>query len=267
MTKEDKKMRGILPGLDLDTEFDKDNLVSFGKQTKNVFHLWLIDDVGDARCFMKWFDILQNASEDDLVVIHINSYGGQLMTAAQIITQIKMCQAQVLCQIESACCSAATMIALACDGLYCYPHAYMMIHTSSGCSFGKQSDIKREEEFFNPWLESLFSEIYKHFLTKKEIQEVLGGKDMWLRSEEVMERFKRKVDIINRENNKAKREHMKKLNSFMSNLQSLEADQAKVLAEQASKGEVDETDAKEGEGSKKKPSKKPSKKPAKKKSK
>ena len=43
-------MKGILPGLDMDTDFDKDNLVSFGKQTKNVFHLWLIDDIGDARC-------------------------------------------------------------------------------------------------------------------------------------------------------------------------------------------------------------------------
>jgi ATP-dependent protease ClpP protease subunit len=111
------------------------------------------------------------------------------------------------------------MVALACDGLICYPHGYMMIHTSSGCSFGKQSDIKKEEEFYNPWLENFFNEIYKHFLTKKEIQEVLDGKDIWLHADEVVERFRKKVDIINRETNKAKREQMKKLQSFMSNLQ------------------------------------------------
>lgn len=223
-------MKGILPGLDMDADFDKDNLVSFGKQTKNVFHLWLIDEIGDPRSFMKWFDILQTASEDDIVVIHVNSPGGSLWTALQIVTQIKMCQAQVLCQIEAACCSAATMIALACDGLYCYPFAHMMIHTSSGVQIGKQSDLKKSEEFFNPWLEDFFNEIYKHFLTKKEIQSVLNGTDMWLRSEEVMERFKRRVDIINRENNKAKREHMKKLNSFMSELQNLE--QQKIATNQ-----------------------------------
>jgi ATP-dependent protease ClpP protease subunit len=232
-------MKGIIPGMDCDTEFDKDNLVSFGKQTKNIFHLWLIDDIEGARSFMKWFDILQSATEDDLVVIHINCWGGELMTAIQIITQIKMCQATVLCQIESACCSAATMIALACDGLNCYPHAYMMIHTSSGCSFGKQSDIKREEEFYNPWLENFFNEIYKHFLTKKEIQEVLAGKDLWLRSDEVMERFKRRVDIINRETNKVKREHMRKLNSFMSNLQNM------VAENDESPNEGDSSDKKE----------------------
>ena len=214
--------KGNLPGLFDDESFDKDNLVSFGKQMKNVYHLWLIDDVGDAKLYLKWFDILQSATENDLVVIHINSYGGDLMTTNQIVTQIKTCEAQVVCQIESACCSAATMIALACDGLLCYPHGYMMIHTSSGYTFGKQSDIRRQEDFYNSWLENFFNEIYNDFLTPKEIEDVLNGKDMWLTSEEVMKRFRHRVDIINKENakmQKKEKEHMKKLHSFMSNLQ------------------------------------------------
>ena len=186
---------------------------------KNILHLWLIDEIGDPKSFMKWYDILQSATEDDLVILHVNCWGGEVHTAVQIITQIKLCQAQVVCQIESSCCSAATMIALACDGMICYPHGYMMIHTSSGFTFGKQSDIKKEEEFYNGWLENFFNEIYKHFLTKKEIASILDGHDLWLNADEVMERFKKRVDIINREASRAKREHMKKLQSFMSNLQ------------------------------------------------
>ena len=213
-------MRGLIPGLtEDDAGFDKENLVSYGKQVKNIFHLWLIDEIGDPKSFMKWYDILQSATEDDLVILHVNCWGGEVHTAVQIITQIKLCQAQVVCQIESSCCSAATMIALACDGMICYPHGYMMIHTSSGFTFGKQSDIKKEEEFYNGWLENFFNEIYKHFLTKKEIASILDGHDLWLNADEVMERFKKRVDIINREASRAKREHMKKLQSFMSNLQ------------------------------------------------
>jgi ATP-dependent protease ClpP protease subunit len=202
-----------------DSAFDKDNLISLSKQNKNIYHLWLIDEIGEPKQYLKWYDILQSATEDDLVIIHINCYGGDLFTAIQIVTQIKTCSAQVVCQIESTCASAATMVALACDGLICYPHGYMMIHTSSGCSFGKQSDIKKEEEFYNPWLEGFFNEIYKHFLSKKEIASILDGHDLWLNANEVMERFKKRVDIINREASRAKREHMKKLQSFMSNLQ------------------------------------------------
>lgn len=226
-------MRGILPGLDDDAGVDKDNLISYAKQTKNIYHLWLVDEIGDAKPFLKWFDVLQNATDDDLVVIHINCWGGSLMTTVQLITQIKLCQAQVVCQIESTCASAATMVALACDGLICYPHGYMMIHTSSGCSFGKQSDIKKEEEFYNPWLEGFFNEIYKHFLSKKEIQNVLAGEDMWLSAEEVNERSKKRVETINRETNKAKREHMKKLQSFMSNLQHKGGESVQQAAEES----------------------------------
>ena len=220
--KEMKSMKGTLPGIFDDESFDKENLVSFGKQMKNVYHLWLIDDVGDAKLYLKWFDILQAATENDLVVIHINSYGGDVMTTVQLITQIKTCEAQVVCQIESACCSAATMVALACDGLLCYPHGYMMIHTSSGYTFGKQSDIRKQEDFYNDWLDKFFNEIYKDFLSPKEIDDVLNGHDMWLTSEDVMKRFRHRVDVINKENakqQKKEKEHMKKLHSFMSNLQ------------------------------------------------
>ena len=141
-------MKAGIPGILGEEDFDKENLMSFDKQIRNIYHLWLIDEIGEPKAFMKWFDILQTASEDDLVIIHINCWGGDVMTAVQLITQIKTCQANVVCQIESACCSAATMIALSCDGLICYMHGYMMIHTSSGFTFGKQSDIKKEEEFY-----------------------------------------------------------------------------------------------------------------------
>lgn len=233
-------MRGLIPGLtEEDAGFDKENMVSYGKQVKNIYHLWLIDEISDPKTYLKWFDLLQSATEEDLVIIHINCWGGEVHTAVQIITQIKLCQAQVVCQIESACCSAATMIALACDGLICYPHGYMMIHTSSGFTFGKQSDIKKEEEFYNVWLESFFNEIYKHFLSKKEIASILDGHDLWLNANEVMERFKKRVDILNREASRAKREHMKKLQSFMSNLQNGEP--APVSAPEVGEPEKKET--------------------------
>lgn len=244
-------MKAGIPGILADDDFDKENFVSFDKQVKNIFHLWLIDEIGEPKTFMKWFDILQSATEDDLVIIHINCWGGDVMTAVQLITQIKTCQANVVCQIESACCSAATMIALACDGLICYMHGYMMIHTSSGFTFGKQSDIKKEEEFYNKWLEDFFSETYKHFLTKKEIDSILDGHDMWLRAEDVVNRFKKRVETINRENARAKKEHMKKIQSFMSNLQN-RTPVAEVVDEDSKSKKKPE----KGSKTKKKPTKK-----------
>lgn len=226
-------MIGSIPGF-TDDSFDKDNFTSSAKQVKNVYHLWLIDEIGESKSYLKWFDILQSAGEDDLVVIHINSPGGYIDTAVQLISQIKLSEAQVICQIESACCSAATLIALSCQGLACYPHAYMMIHTSSGCSFGKQSDIRRQEAFYNTWLDNLFKDIYKDFLTGKEIDSVLNGNDIWLTSDEITERFRHKVEIMNREHakiHKKQQEHMKKLNSFMETLKNNDMDETSEVSE------------------------------------
>lgn len=222
-----KEMKGSFPAFLDDDVFSKDDFVSCTKQVKNIHHLWLIDEVGEPKQYLKWFDTLQNATEEDIIVLHVNSYGGYIDTAVQIITAIKTSQAKVICQIEAACCSAATIIALSCDGLICFPHSYMMIHTSSGCVFGKQSDIKVQESFYNGWLNHLFDEVYMDFLTEKEIESVLGGHDIWLDAEEVMSRFKHRVDIINKENakkEKKEREHMRKLNSFMSTLQNGEVE-------------------------------------------
>lgn len=255
-----RSMRGknILGFPDDDASFDRENMVSMGKQIKNIYHLWLIGDVGEPKQFLKWYDILQTASEDDLVIIHINSYGGELMTTIQLVTHIKTSQAQVVCQIESACASAATMIALACQGLLCYPHGYMMIHTASGGTFGKQSDIRREEEFYNPWLSNFFHEIYKDFLTKKEIDDVLNGHDMWLGADDIMARFQHKVDVINKANAKAKKqekEHMKKICSFMSSLQHKDDEESESSGKPAESNESAPTKKTKNGGKENKPRK------------
>lgn len=206
-------------------QFDKDNYITNIKEERGVYHLWLVDEVGEPKEFMKWFDILQNASENDIVVIHINSFGGYLHTAVQLITQIKTSSAKVICQIESTCFSAATMIALACDGMVCYPHSCMMIHTSTGGMFGKQCDVKKQDDFYNSWLEHFFYDIYRDFLTPREIESVLNGSDIWLNHEEIQARFKHKVDVFNREvakSHRQEREHMKKLERKISGIENVE---------------------------------------------
>lgn len=218
--------------MDDDSQFDKDNQVSYGKQTKNVYHLWLIDDIGEAKTYMKWFDLLQTATENDLVVFHINCYGGDLYTTTQLIAQIQSCEATVVCQIEGACASAATMVALACQGVLCYPYGFMMIHTSSGFTVGKQSDVKKQEEFYNRWLERLFADVYQDFLTKAEISSILDGHDLWLDSEQVNDRFKRKCALVEKEQARARRrqkEEDRKVQSYLSNLQHAAADDPKAI--------------------------------------
>ena len=78
---------------------------------------------------------------------------------------------------------------------------------------------------------------------------------MWLVADDVVARFKKRVDTINRENARAKKEHMRQNQSFMTNIS-----RNKAAVEGNPEPEKKEEDDKAKDKKKKKPSKKPAKK-------
>jgi len=53
-------------------------------------------------------------------------------------------------------------------------------------------EMKAQQRFTDVELEKYFHRIYGKFLTEKEIEEVIDGRDIWLNKEEVLERWKNK---------------------------------------------------------------------------
>jgi len=85
--------------------------------------------------------------------------------------------------------SAATMLSLSCDKLEVADHTSFMIHSSSGGISGKTHETKAYMEFSDKNTRGIFKDVYKGFLTDKEINQVLDGKDMWMGKEEVLNRW------------------------------------------------------------------------------
>jgi len=46
------------------------------------------------------------------------------------------------------------------------------------------------------WADNLMKTIYKDFLTENEIQQILDNRDIWMEGDEVMERLKKRNEII-----------------------------------------------------------------------
>ena len=53
------------------------------------------------------------------------------------------------------------------------------------------------------WSEKLLTESYQDFLTADEIKSILDNKDIWMEGEEVVERLKKKMEILEEEAKKA----------------------------------------------------------------
>lgn len=152
-----------------------------------------INDVVEPDFFNDLFYKLQNSSENDIFEININSFGGNEDTAIQMYNEIVTSDANVVGCVSGYCCSAGTIALLACDNWSITKTSKIMIHSPSGFMMGKYNETKAQSHFDDQWTKDFFKTVYKNFLTDKEIQEVLDGKDFWLTGEETVERLKKFV--------------------------------------------------------------------------
>lgn len=158
-------------------------------KTGDTHHIYLSDEVVSPGYYNELVHIVAHAKEHETVCLHLNTPGGMIDSAFMIIDAINDCEAVVEAHLTGSVASAGTMLALACDVLYIAPHTAFMIHNYSAGISGKGHEMKARQEFTDKSLNETFQTFYKGFLTDKEMEEVIDGKDMWMGAREVNVRW------------------------------------------------------------------------------
>lgn len=140
--------------------------------------------------FAEEFACLQQAGPDDVVRFLLLSAGGELGTGLQLIRAIKACQATTIGVIGLDCASAASAVALACDGWEVDEMSSMMVHTAS-ISFGqdKLRNVAAAANHSQKMIERFIDSTYTGFLTEEEILDVKNGKDLYFEGEDLADRL------------------------------------------------------------------------------
>ena len=162
---------------------------NFTKSVAHVHEFYLTGEITDAEEYIEWFDIIRNASAVDTVRIYINSPGGDLFTTLQFLRVMGETEATVVCRVEGACMSAATMIFLHGHSQEVTPHSLFMFHDYSSGTFGKGGEQYDQIQFERGWSRKFLTEVYAEFLTPAEIESMMHNKDIWMDSEEVVKRL------------------------------------------------------------------------------
>lgn len=150
-----------------------------------------ITDVKEPDFYSDLFYQLANCTENDVFEFNINSHGGLEETAIQLYNAITGSRAQTVGIVSGYCCSAGTIILLACNVWQIPTNSKVMVHSTSGGIAGKAHETRAMSDFDARWLDEFFKDVYTGFLSKKEIQEVLEGKDMWFTGRETAERLQK----------------------------------------------------------------------------
>lgn len=169
-----------------------DNLVPI-VATEKGFAAYLTSEIDGPDTYNELCHKLLTAHEDEVVELYVNTPGGIIDSAFMIVNAIKNSKAKVIAKLSGTVASAGTIITLACDDIEVANHTAFMIHNYSGGLKGKGGELKAYQKFSEKALENAFTDLYAGFLTNDEITDVIEDKDMWFGKDEVLERWKNKV--------------------------------------------------------------------------
>ena len=162
---------------------------SLSSITHNKFEFNLDEDIKEPSYYRNLIEVLNNATEQDLVVLNINSCGGHLDSAISIIDALRNTRANTLAWISGSAYSAAGIIALSCQNLEVGEFASLMAHNSQYGLGGYTTDIKDRAVFEHKMISKIMHSVYKHFLSVDEVEAVLSNKTIWMDADEIVERF------------------------------------------------------------------------------
>lgn len=197
-----KKVEGIRPGNIVDevmcAEIWEDNVTPIVSSERH-HDVYMYTEVFPAAEYAKLVHLLRMVTEEDVVVLHINTNGGSLDGCKTVCDAIKECKATTVCALSGTVASAGTMIALACDQIRMGEYCHWMTHYYSGEAVGKGNELKAQQEFMDREIERMFYDTHIGFFSKEEIEKIIDGKDRWLNRAEVFKRWvnKRTVTGIN----------------------------------------------------------------------
>jgi ATP-dependent protease ClpP protease subunit len=173
-----------------------------GIQPKTLGHLYefyISGPIEGPEEYTEMFDKIRHATEMDVIKLYINSPGGSLSTAIQFLRVASESSAEIITSAEGECMSAATIMFLSGHSFEVTPHSMFMFHNYSGGAFGKGGEMIDQLQYERKWSERLLKDVYKNFLTEEEILSMLNNKDIWMDGEDVIERLKKRNELIEAE--------------------------------------------------------------------
>lgn len=177
-----------------------------------MHHIYLSEGIDEPEKYVEMIHRIKSANPGEVIYIYLNTPGGRLDTAIQIINAMRVSQAKIVTVVEAEAHSAGTMIFLCGDEFIVHDNCSMMFHNFSGGTYGKGNEMKLQIDATTRWFNKLAKDIYYPFLSHQEIDNMIDGKDIWMESEEIRKRLKKMVKILAGEKKKQTKESVVVIN-------------------------------------------------------
>jgi ATP-dependent protease ClpP protease subunit len=161
-----------------------------------VFNIFIFAPILSAEQFIPAIEAMQVAGEDDAVVVHLSTPGGDIDATDTFLHACDQCAAQIVFIASGGVHSAGTLMLMFADKVFFSNGFNALIHNGSIGYGAKFSDWKIEAAYTLRHMEALMRRAYDGFLTTEETDQMLDGKDFWFNAEEFSERLQKRNDKL-----------------------------------------------------------------------
>lgn len=150
---------------------------------------YLSGEIGAPILYTELLYTLRTAQPTDLILLHLNTPGGNFDTGLQIINNIAASDARVVTILEARAYSMGALIFLAGDELIVHDTCQLMFHNYSSALIGKGNEQQAQVLAISKWFEKVMRHVCKPFLSDEEVARILRGEDIWMDSDDIRRRL------------------------------------------------------------------------------
>lgn len=155
--------------------------------TYNIFVQSILESPEE---FSEAISALGAASENDRVVIYLNSGGGSLDSLDTFLFELADCRAHIHIRASGLIASAATFILLSGHSFEISPYAKILFHSATFGNYSAAVDMVETSTFLRNECERLARDYYSPILTEEELNDIFNHKkEFWMSSDEFCQRF------------------------------------------------------------------------------
>lgn len=184
------------PRADYDEVGCEDFAVTYAPVQAGIFNIYLFGMIEHASQFIGAIEVLNAASERDVVIIHLSTPGGSLDATDTFLAAMHECEARVIVRASGGVHSAGSVILLHADEFTLSENFNCLIHNGSTGAFGDFNKFVSSAKHSQEYMETVMRATYAGFLTEDELDQMIEGKDFWLGPEEFSERHDARNEFL-----------------------------------------------------------------------
>ena len=167
------------------------NYYSIKREVASTIYTIYLNGIVDAIEYHELLDVFNNASENDIIKMHINSNGGSMQAGMQILNAMEQTAATIITILAGDGASMAGIIFLAGHNLTVLDNSMLMLHTFSFIMSGKSPDHENYNKAGKEIYHKMIDKYASRVLSKKEIGDMKKGVDIYIGSGDLIKRLQK----------------------------------------------------------------------------